>query len=50
MRAESPMKTDEIIMTARMANEADGVPERPLTIAVRHVPVPFRAPAGCRRR
>ncbi|WP_143331637.1 hypothetical protein [Burkholderia sp. IDO3] len=50
MRAESPMKTDEIIMTASMANEADGVPERPPTIAVRDVPAPFRAPAGCRRR
>ncbi|WP_279609008.1 hypothetical protein [Burkholderia anthina] len=44
------MKTDEIIMTASMANEADGVPEWLPTVAMRHVPVPFRAPAGCRRR
>ncbi|WP_279606905.1 hypothetical protein [Burkholderia anthina] len=42
------MKTDEIIMTASMANEAGGAPERPLTVAMRHVPVPFRAPAGDR--
>ncbi len=50
MRVESPMKTDETITTASMANEAGDVPERPPTIAMRNVSPPLRAPAGCRRR
>lgn len=45
MRAESPMKSDEIFMTSSVANQTDGAPGRPWAIAMRNVPVPFRAPA-----
>ncbi|AFQ51701.1 hypothetical protein GEM_5317 [Burkholderia cepacia GG4] len=44
------MKTDEIIMTASAADDAGGVPERPLPIAVRNGSARLHAPAGCRRR
>ncbi|WP_269501741.1 hypothetical protein [Burkholderia sp. IMCC1007] len=43
------MKTDEIIMTASMANEAVGVPDRPPMAAMRDEPVPLGVLAGCRR-